>query len=145
VLRDATSVRAHQHASGGAQKKGPQALGRSRGGLSSTVYVVADARGRLVRCRLTAGQRPDAPWAVALLQGRPPAYVVADRADDSAPLVAARADRGIGAVLPPRRKRRHPRGDEAARYAHALRETGGPFSGLGWPQPCWGYVTVNTS
>jgi transposase len=52
-----------------------------------------------------------------LVQGLTPAYVVANRAYDSDPLVAARATRGIGAVLPPRRNRRHPRPYQAARYA----------------------------
>ena len=79
--------------------------------------MVADARGRLVRCRLTAGQRHDAPQALPLLQGLAPAYVVADRGYDADPLVAALAARGICAVIPPRRKRRTPRAYDSARYA----------------------------
>jgi transposase len=35
TLLVSTTVRVHQHASGGAKKNGPQALGRSRGGLTS--------------------------------------------------------------------------------------------------------------
>jgi len=85
--------------------------------LTSKLHVVADARGRLVRCCLTAGQCHDAPQAVSLLQGLRPHYVVADRAYDSDPLVAALAARGIKAVIPPRRTRRQPRGYDAARYA----------------------------
>jgi transposase len=42
---------------------------------------------------------------------------VADRGYDADPLVAACAARGTCAVVPPRRKRRHPRADDAARYA----------------------------
>jgi transposase len=78
---------------------------------------VADARGRPVRVRLTAGQRHDAPQALPLLGDRAPAYLIADRGYDSDPLVAALAARGTQAVIPPRRKRRHPRTYDAARYA----------------------------
>jgi transposase len=85
--------------------------------LTSKRHVVADARGRLVRCCLTAGPCHDAPQALPLLQGLTPAHVVADRAYDSNPLVAALAARGIKAVIPPRRTRRQPRGYDATRYA----------------------------
>ncbi|RZL14035.1 MAG: IS5 family transposase [Hymenobacter sp.] len=101
----------------GAQKNGPQALGRSRSGLTSKLHVAADARGRPVRFSLTADQRPDAPQALPLLEGLAPAYVVADRGYDSDPLVAVLAARGICAVIPLRRKRRIPRAYDAARYA----------------------------
>jgi transposase len=103
----------------GTQKNGPQALGRSRGGLTSKskLHVVADARGRFVRGGLTAGQRHDAPQALPLLDGLAPAYLIADRGYDSDSLVAALAARGTQAVIPPRRKRRTPRAYDAARYA----------------------------
>jgi transposase len=79
--------------------------------------VVADARGRFVCSSLTAGQRHDAPQALLLLDGRAPAYFIADRGYDSDPLVSALAARGTCAVIPPRRKRRTPRAYDAARYA----------------------------
>lgn len=101
----------------GRAKNGPQALGRSRGGLTTKLHAVADARGRSVRMGLTAGQRHDAPQASPLLEGLAPAYLIADRGDDSGPLVAALAARGTCAAIPPRRKRRHPRAYDAARYA----------------------------
>ena len=81
------------------------------------MHLAADARGRPVRCRLTAGQRHDAPQALPLLAGLTPMFVVADRGYDSDSLVAALTARGIQAVIPPRRKRRHPRAVDAARYA----------------------------
>ncbi len=70
-----------------------------------------------MRCRLTAGQRHDAPQALPLLEGLTPAYLVADRGYDSDPLVTALTARGTCAVIPPRRKRRHPRDYDVARYA----------------------------
>jgi hypothetical protein len=75
-------------------KSGPQAMGRSRGGLTCKVYAVANARGRFVRGSLTAGQRHDAPQALPLLGELAPAYLLADRGYDSDPLVAALAARG---------------------------------------------------
>ncbi|MEJ7661335.1 MAG: hypothetical protein WKG07_17900 [Hymenobacter sp.] len=71
-LLDSTTVRAHQHASG-ARKNGPPALGRSRGGLTSKLHVVAGAHGRFVRGCLRAGQRPGAPQALPLLGDLAPA------------------------------------------------------------------------
>jgi putative transposase len=41
LLVDSTTVRAHQHASGGRKKNGPQAIGRSRGGLTTKLHPVA--------------------------------------------------------------------------------------------------------
>ncbi|UPL51070.1 IS5 family transposase [Hymenobacter sublimis] len=117
LLVDSTTVRAHQHASGARKKTDPQALGRSRGGLTTKMHVAADARGRLRRCRLTAGQRHDAPQALPLLAGLTPDWLIADRGYDSDPLVAELARRGTQAVIPPRRKRRHPRPYDAVRYA----------------------------
>jgi transposase len=84
--------------------------------LTTKLHVAADARGRPVRCRLSPGHRHDAPQALPLLDGLAPAYLVADRGYDSDPLVAALAARGTCAVIPPRRKRRHPRAYDAVRY-----------------------------
>lgn len=50
---------------------------------------------------------PRCPASIALLEGLRPAS-----------LVAAFAARGTCAVIPPRRKRRHPRDYDALRYAH---------------------------
>ena len=85
--------------------------------MSTKLHTVADARGRFVRGSLSAGQRHDAPQALPLLDGLAPAYLIADRGYDADPLVAALAARGTQAVIPPRRKRRHPRAYDAARYA----------------------------
>ena len=117
LLVDSTTVRMHQHASGARKKNGPQVLGRSRGGLTTKLHAVADARGRPVRLGLTAGQRHDAPQALPLLGDLAPAYLIADRGYDFDPLVAVLAARGTHAVIQLRRKRRHPRAFDPSRYA----------------------------
>ena len=85
--------------------------------MTTKLHAVSDARGRPVRLGLSAGQRHDAPQALPLLDGLAPAHLIADRGYDSDPLVAALAARGTCAVIPPRRKRRHPRACDMARYA----------------------------
>jgi transposase len=64
---DSTVVRAHQHAAG-ARKGGntpiqasrQQALGRSRGGLTTKLHTICNGRGRNLATRLTPGQDADA-------------------------------------------------------------------------------------
>ncbi|UOQ69563.1 IS5 family transposase (plasmid) [Hymenobacter volaticus] len=85
--------------------------------MCSKVHVVADARGRLGRGCLTAGHRHDAPQARPLLEGLAPAYLLAERGYDADPLGASLVARGTCAVIPPRRKRPHPRAYDATRYA----------------------------
>src|SRR5690606_7654302 len=46
-----------------------EALGRSRGGLTTKVHVACDALGNPVRLLVTAGQRGDVTQAAALLEG----------------------------------------------------------------------------
>lgn len=60
VSVDSTVVRAHQHAAG-AKRGHPQALGRSRGGLSTKIHLVVDGRGRPLSLLITPGQAGDAP------------------------------------------------------------------------------------
>jgi len=48
MISDGDNVRAHQQAAHGPQKKGPdQALGRSRGGLTTKIHLPAAARAAL--------------------------------------------------------------------------------------------------
>jgi len=43
AMIDSTIVRAHRHAAGARKRTGAQALGRSRGGLTSKIQVIADS------------------------------------------------------------------------------------------------------
>ena len=65
------------------QKKGPQAIGRSRGGLTTKIHVVVDAIGQLIQGRLTEGQVHDVTQAPELLRGVQAKCVAADKAYDS--------------------------------------------------------------
>ena len=95
AMIDATIVRAHQH-SAGAKKRGArdQALGRSRGGMSTKIHTRVDALGNPTDFHLTPGQAHDLEGADALLPGCKAACVIGDRAFDAQarliePLLAA--------------------------------------------------------
>jgi Transposase DDE domain len=72
MMIDATIVRAHQH-SAGAQKKGPQAIGRCHGGLTTKIHALVDALGNPVELMLTPAQDHDLICAEPLLEKRRPA------------------------------------------------------------------------
>ena len=80
VMIDSTIVRVHQQAACGKGGQG-EALGRSRGGLSTKIHLVADAQGRPVRFSCTGGQRADVSQAIPLLTGIETGAVIADSDD----------------------------------------------------------------
>jgi hypothetical protein len=55
---DTSMVRVHQHAACMADSDN-QAVGRSRGRLTSKLHVVVDGKGLPLRLRITAGQAQD--------------------------------------------------------------------------------------
>ncbi|WSJ34416.1 IS5 family transposase [Streptomyces subrutilus] len=118
VSVDSTTVRAHQHAAGARTRQavtdepGDHALGRSRGGLTTKVHLVADGRCRPLAVLLSAGQRNDALFFEAVMArvrvprtgpGRPrtrPDQVSADRAYSSRAIRTHLRARGIRALIP---------------------------------------------
>jgi transposase len=100
LILDSTIVRAHQHAAGARKAAGDQAIGRSRGGLSTKIYAAVRGLGCPVRLILTAGQRGDAPQAAALLGDDRPAAVLADAAYDADHFRTRVAAAGAIAVIP---------------------------------------------
>ncbi len=96
---DATIVRAHQDATG-AEKNGPQPIGRSRGGPTTKVHASVDALGNPVRLLLTEGQRSDVTQAPALVIGLTDANVIGDKGYDSKALVEQIESQGCTAVIP---------------------------------------------
>jgi transposase len=89
-----------------------EALGRSRGGLTSKLHLAVDGRGLPMAIGLTAGQAGDNPQLLALLDqvrvtrpagGRPrqrPDRVIADRAYSHPSTRAALRARGIAFTSP---------------------------------------------
>jgi transposase len=120
VAADATVVRAHQHAAG-ARRDPPkdidpardrEALGRSRGGLTTKIHLLADTRCRPLVRVTSAGQRHDSLALQPLLArlritrrgtGRPrtrPGRLLADKAYSSKATRSCLRRRHITAVIP---------------------------------------------
>ena len=108
VMIDSTIVAGPS--AGGPWQRGGQreALGRSRGGLSTKVHLVADAQGRPVRFSITGGQRADVSQAIPLLTGIETGAVIADKGYESNRVLAFIRDQGAEAVIPPKSNRRDP-------------------------------------
>ena len=83
-------------------------MGRSRGGLSTKIHVVADAQGRPVRFSLTGGQKADVSQAIPLLTGLEAGAVIADKGYESNRVLAFIRNQGAEAVIPPKSNRRDP-------------------------------------
>ena len=111
AMIDSTIVRAHQHSAGAQKKAGEdQAIGRSRGGLSTKIHALVDALGNPVGFFLTGGEVHDLVGADHLLPTMEADTLIADKAFDAdarvlEPLAAA----GKTAVIPPRTNRTSPR------------------------------------
>jgi transposase len=83
-------------------------MGRSRGGLTTKIHAVVDARGRPVRLMLTAGQVHDSNGARDLLvKLARRAVVVADKAYDADWIRAQIKAQGAIANIPNKRNRTH--------------------------------------
>ena len=85
-----------------------EALGRSRGGLSTRIHLLAGAQGRPVRFSLTGGLRADVSQAIPLLTGIETGTVIADKGYESNRVLALIRDQGAEAVIPPKSNRREP-------------------------------------
>src|SRR5829696_7241747 len=104
--------------SGGQQD---QALGRSRGGLSTKIHTVVSGLGLPVAFLVTAGQEADVSHAEALLKAAAPAgaeveVVIGDKGYDSKAVVAAVEAMGAEAVIPSIKTRKEQRQIDAERY-----------------------------
>ncbi|WP_430869483.1 IS5 family transposase [Cupriavidus basilensis] len=67
----------------GSKKSGPQALGRSRGGLSTKLHLAVDEAGRPLRLLVTEGQVADISCADGLVEHLRTGAVIADKGYDS--------------------------------------------------------------
>src|SRR4051812_15055310 len=107
LMIDSTIVRAHQQAATGRKKGGPdQALGRSRGGLTTKIHLLCHGLGQPLDFLLTAGQAADCTQAIPLLSDRTTNYVLADKGYDAEAIGQHIQARGAEPVIPPRAHRK---------------------------------------
>ena len=86
----------------GRRKRGiqEQAIGRSRGGLSTKIHIAVDALGNVLRLLYTAGQVHESTKAEDLIAGLPAQNILGDKAFDSDQFRAHVAQRQMTAVIP---------------------------------------------
>ena len=94
---------------GSGRKRGihQRALGRSRGGFTSKIHGLGDARGRPIAFDLTPGEAADCKTYDTLidLPEHAPAALLADKAYDTDAIRDDLKKRGIKAVIPPKSNR----------------------------------------
>jgi transposase len=104
---DGTIVKAHQHAAGAKKNVGDdEALGRSRGGLTSKIHCMVDKLGNPVDFILTGGHVHDSVCANDLLETKSANFVIADKAYDSDAILKKIEEMNAGAVIPPTANRK---------------------------------------
>jgi len=87
-----------------------QAIGRSKGGLSTKIHAVVDALGNPVRFHLTLGQACDLDGADVLLEQIAADILLADKGYDADErLIERLQQQGKTAVIPSKRNRKQPR------------------------------------
>ncbi|MGH8439953.1 MAG: IS5 family transposase [Pseudomonas sp.] len=86
-----------------------EAMGKSRGGLSTKIHAAVDALGNPVRMLLTPGQASEYGQAEALIEGFSFEAVLADKGYDSDAFVEVIQRRGAEAIIPLKKNRLNPR------------------------------------
>src|SRR3954453_17014895 len=98
AMVDATIVKVHRH---GRRKRGTagQAIGRSKGGMTTKILALTDALGNLVRFTLLPGQRFDTIGVAPLIEDLEFGALIADTAFDSNDIIANLDQRGAKVVI----------------------------------------------
>jgi len=107
VMVDTTGCKARRSASG-ARGGGEEALGRSRGGLTTKIPALTDALGRPLGFLLTPGQAADCRQARALLEGVTFERLIGDRGYDTNEIRDWLDEHQAEAVIPSKRNRKVP-------------------------------------
>nr|WP_246067921.1 IS5 family transposase [Legionella geestiana] len=110
AMLDSTIVRAHQHSAGAKKKKGDEAIGRSKGGLSTKIHATCDALGNPTGFHLSGGQAHDLEGADILLENIQAKALLADKAYDADERVLAKLEaQNCQPVIPPKSNRKEQR------------------------------------
>ena len=120
VFLDSTIVRAHQHAVGARKDKGEQAIGRSRGGLTTKIHLLCASESDALNLTLTAGQAGDAPTGETLIDALDPrkgvTHAAMDKAYDCDRIRQKLEAKGIEPVIPSKANRREALSYDRAYY-----------------------------
>ena len=109
---DSTSIKVHPGRHRRVKKNGPQSIGKSRGGWTTKVHLVAADARTAVAFSLSPGEAHDAPEGRELLQALGPMPgsipLVMDRAYEDNQTRQLVLDLGMVPVVPPKRNRLQP-------------------------------------
>ncbi len=110
---DSTSIKVHPDGTG-AEKNGPQSIGKSRGGRNTKIHlIVANERTPIV-FQLSPGQAADDPEGRVLIQQLPEYYktnnlsLLTDKAYEGDEIRGLAVSLGLEPVVPPKSNRREP-------------------------------------
>ena len=84
-----------------------QAIGKSRGSITTKILALTDALGKLADFCLLPGQAHNLRGVTDLLDGLAAGHMLADRAFDADWLRDALSQRDIAPVIPPQKNRKH--------------------------------------
>ena len=109
---DSTIVKVHPDGTGALKKNGPQAIGKSRGGWTTKIHMVAADARTAITFSLSPGHRHDAPEGRQLLRTLEPVEstvcMIMDRAYEGAETRQSVLELGFTPVVPPKQKRVSP-------------------------------------
>ena len=120
VCLDSTSVKVHPNGTGALKKTGKQAIGRSRGGLTTKIHMVTATDRSAVSFSLSGGEANDSPEGIALLDRttRSPEqkYILMDSAYEGENMREKALEKGYSPVVPPKSNRKEPWEYDKDRY-----------------------------
>lgn len=96
---DGTIMKAHQHASGAASRE-DEGIGKSVGGNTTKVHMLADAHGNPIDFVITGGQVHDAKMAPVLIEISQAENLMADKAYHSQNIRQKAESKGIQVIIP---------------------------------------------
>jgi transposase len=122
AMVDATIVKVHRHGQGAKGGTKSQAIGRSKGGLTTKILALTDALGNLVRFELLPGHRFDTVGVAPLIEDLDFDALIGDMAFDSNTLIAELDARGAQVVIAqhPRRASPRPIDKEVYKWRHLI-------------------------
>lgn len=105
IMIDSSYIKLHQHGCGATGGQFHQAIGRSRGGLTTKIHAVVDGLGNPVRIMTTGGNVHDIIPACEMISGIKADHILADKAYDAEKFICFAQSAGCEIVVPPKSNR----------------------------------------
>ncbi len=105
---DGTISKVHRHGQGAVGGTRNQAIGHSRGGVTTKIMALVDALGNLVKFVLLPGNKHDIAGVLALIENTDIQALLADKAFDADWLFQELDGRGVKAVIAQKSNRKNP-------------------------------------